>query len=245
VAVELRGKIALVTGAGQRVGRAIGLALAQEGCDLVAHYHASATGAQDLSRETERLGVRSAALQADLTDPSSLHQLFAAIDESMGGLDILVNSAAVMVRRDFGDVTDADWHATIDLNLKAAFFCIQRAADRMRRRGGGAIVNIGDVAGARPWPMFPVHSISKAGLDMLTQVAALALAPSIRVNAVAPGPVLRPETMSESRWDATVAALPLARAGSPQDVAAAVLFLLRNDYLTGTTLPVDGGNRLV
>jgi NAD(P)-dependent dehydrogenase (short-subunit alcohol dehydrogenase family) len=115
----------------------------------------------------------------------------------------------------------------------------------MSRRGGGAIVNIGDVAGARPWPRFPVHSISKAAIHMLTQVAALSLAPSIRVNAVAPGPVLRPETMSAARWESIVSTLPLHKGGTPQDVAEAVLFLLRNDYLTGTTLPVDGGSQLV
>jgi len=242
--VELRGKIALVTGAGQRVGRAIGLSLAQAGCDLVAHYHASADGARDLSRDAQGLGVRAIAFQADLTDPAELRRLFETIDTSMGGLDILVNSAAIMHRRDLRDVSEADWHATIDLNLKAAFFCVQEAALRMSKRGGGVIVNIGDVAGARPWPRFPVHSISKAGVEMLTQVAALSLAPSIRVNAVAPGPVLRPDSMSETRWESIVSSLPLHRSGTPQDVAEAVLFLLRNDYLTGTTLPIDGGSQL-
>jgi NAD(P)-dependent dehydrogenase (short-subunit alcohol dehydrogenase family) len=131
-----------------------------------------------------------------------------------------------------------DWDQTLDLNLKGAFFCLQQAAKRMRI---GAIVNISDVIGRRPWKRFPVHSISKAGLEMLTQVASLALAPDIRVNAIAPGLVLRPSTMDPARWEALSAKSPLQRSGTPKDIVEAVLFLLKNDYITGETLVVDGG----
>jgi pteridine reductase len=129
----------------------------------------------------------------------------------------------------------------MDLNLRAAFFCLQAAARRMQA-GGGAIVNISDVAGQRPWSRYPIHSISKAGVDMLTRSAALALAPSVRVNGVAPGPVEKPSRMAEGRWAEIGRAVPLGRPGSGDDVAAAVVFLLQNDYLVGETIAVDGGD---
>ncbi|MBM3122113.1 MAG: SDR family oxidoreductase, partial [Chloroflexi bacterium] len=150
---------------------------------------------------------------------------------------------AVMASGDLLKVTQADWDHTLNLNLKAAFFVLQQAALRLRRGGGGVIVNIADVAGLRPWPRFPVHSISKAALLALTQVAALGLAPDIRVNAVVPGAVLKPETMQAERWDALGRLLPLRRTGTPSDVARAVRFLMENEFVTGEALLVDGGNQ--
>ena len=243
--MELRGKIALVTGAGHRLGQSIALALAEKGCDLVVHYHRTSEEASQTVKEIEGQGVRAQAVSADLSQAEGLARLFRAVDEGCGGLDLLVNSAAVMRPAGLLTATEADWHQTIDLNLKAAFFCLQQAALRMRLRPeGGSIVNISDLAGLRPWPRFPIHSISKAGVEMLTRVAALALAPDIRVNAIAPGPVLKPETMSEARWQAIGQELPLHRPGSPSDVAQSVVFLFENDFITGETLVVDGGNQL-
>jgi len=231
--VELQGKIALVTGGAHRLGRALALALAEAGCDIALHYHASAGPAADTAGEIRSLGRRAVALPADLSSTQQIE-----------GLDILINSAAILEAVDLLDVSETDWQRTIDLNLKAAFFCLQQAARRMQRRGGGSIVNISDVAGLRPWARYPIHSISKAGIEMLTQVAALALAPDIRVNAVAPGPVLRPERMSAERWRSLGSRLPLQRTGTPDDITQAVLFLLRNDFMTGETITVDGGDRL-
>lgn len=242
--MELRGKTALVTGGAHRLGRAIALALAEAGCDIALHYHASLDQASETAGRIQALGRRAVPMPADLSAPAGIEGLFRSLDESFDGLDILVNSAAILEPAGLLDATEADWQRTIDLNLRAPFFCLQQAARRMRRRGGGAIVNISDIAGLRPWPRFPIHSISKAGTEMLTRVAALALAPDIRVNAVAPGPVLKPERMPAGRWEALGVGLPLQRTGSPADVTHTVLFLLRNDFVTGETVVVDGGDQL-
>ncbi len=242
--LDLVGRVALVTGGARRVGRAIALALAGEGARVVVHYNASAAEAEATVAEARANGATAIAVQADLTDRAAIARLFLAVDEAFGGLDILVNSAAVLEPADLLTATEVDWEQTIGLNLRAAFFCLQEAAARMKRNGGGVIVNISDVAGRRPWKRYPIHSISKAGVEMLTQVAALALAPRIRVAAVAPGPVMKPDRMSEARWAEIGASLPLQHAGTADDVARSVIFLLRNDYVTGETLPVDGGNGL-
>jgi NAD(P)-dependent dehydrogenase (short-subunit alcohol dehydrogenase family) len=242
--MELRGKSALVTGSAHRVGLEIALALARKGCDLTIHFHASSEAALETVRSVEALGARGFAVGADLRRVEDIRSLFLAIDERYGGLDVLVNSASIMQAVDILGATEEDWDRTIDTNLKGAFLCLQEAARRMRRRGSGVIVNIGDIAGMRPWPRFPIHSISKAGVEMLTQVAALALAPEIRVNAVVPGPVLKPERMSDERWLEIGAALPLKRAGTAEHVAEAVIFLLENDFATGSTVVVDGGDHL-
>jgi pteridine reductase len=240
--MQLEGKRAVVTGGAHRVGRHIVLALAARGCDLVVHYLHSLTEAEATVRQAEQAGARAVAVRADLRDHAGIESLFDAVDRR-GGLDVLVNSAAVLMPADLLDASYDDWRATIDLNLRAPFFCLQAAARRMRQRGG-AIVNISDVAGQRPWARYPIHSISKAGVDMLTRCAALALAPSIRVNGVAPGPVEKPTRMSDERWAEIGRALPLRRTGGGQDVAQAVVFLLEDDYLTGETIAVDGGDLL-
>lgn len=242
--MELRGKIALVTGSAHRVGREIALALAKMGCDLTIHYHASAAEALDTVRAIEACSAKGFAFRADLRRREEIVSLFQAIDDRYGGLDVLVNSASVMHSVDLLSATEEDWDRTVDLNLKGVFFCLQEAGRRMRERGSGAIVNIGDIAGLRPWSRFPIHSISKAGIEMLTRVAALALAPEVRVNAVVPGPVLKPQHMPEERWNEIGAALPMGRAGSAADVSEAVLFLLQNDFATGATLVIDGGDQL-
>jgi pteridine reductase len=239
--MNLEGKIALVTGGAHRVGRNIAQALAQEGCDVVVHFHRSRAEAEATVRELGQAGARAVAVQADLRDPAGINHLFGEIDRLRGRLDILVNSAAILTPVDLLTATYADWASTMDLNLRAAFFCLQAAARRMQP-GGGAIVNISDVAGQRPWRRYPIHSISKAGVDMLTRTAALALAPAIRVNGVAPGPVEKPARMPDDRWTEIGRALPLGRTGSGDDVAAAVVFLLKNDYLIGETIAVDGGD---
>lgn len=243
--MNLSGKTALVTGSAHRLGRVLAMALADRGCDLVVHFHKARSEVGATLEAIGTLGVRAVPVQADLSKVEGVHHLFQEIDQHFGGLDLLVNSAAVMQRADLALATEEDWDRTIDLNLKAAFFCLQEAAKRMRTRGGGAIVNISDIAGLQPWPQFAIHSISKAGIEMLTRVAAVALAPEIRVNAVAPGPVLKPDRMSEARWQEISQAVPLRRSGTPQDIAQAVVFLLENDFITGETLVVDGGSQLI
>lgn len=239
--MNLEGKIALVTGGAHRVGRHIALALAREGCDLVVHYHRSQAEAEATVRELNQAGAPAVAVQADLSQPAGIEHLFGEVDRLRGRLDILINSAAILTPVDLLTATYTDWASTMDLNLRATFFCLQAAARRMQTRGG-AIVNISDVAGQRPWRRYPIHSISKAGVDMLTRTAALALAPAVRVNGVAPGPVEKPKRMPDDRWTEIGKSVPLGRPGSGDDVAAAVVFLLQNDYVVGETIAVDGGD---
>jgi NAD(P)-dependent dehydrogenase (short-subunit alcohol dehydrogenase family) len=242
--MDLSGRTILVTGAARRLGRAIALELARAGARLLIHHSASDPEAAETCQAIRALGSQAQAFRADLRQQDQIKALFAQLD-SVGPLHALVNSAAVMLPGDLLSVSEDDWHATIDLNLKAAFFVLQQAALRIRAAGGGVIINIADVAGLQPMPRFPVHSISKAGVLSLTRVAALALAPDIRVNAIVPGPVLKPDRMSDARWESLGQALPLQRTGTPEDVARSVHFLLENDFITGEALIVDGGNQFI
>jgi NAD(P)-dependent dehydrogenase (short-subunit alcohol dehydrogenase family) len=244
--MELQGKVALVTGAAHRVGRDIALGLAREGMHVVVHYNVSADAAQQTLADVRALGVDAIAVKADQSYTPDVDKLFTAATSRFGRLDVLVNSAAIMERKAFLDITEADWDRTLDINLKGPFLCAQAAARLMLpREQGGAIINIADLAGLKPWPSYLHHSVSKAGIVMMTKVLALALGPTIRVNAVAPGPVAKPVGWTDERWEAHGATLPLRRTGAGQDVAEAVVFLLKADYITGEVVVVDGGSSLV
>ena len=205
------------------------------------HYHGSAEGAEATAREIRGAGRRAELLPADLSDAAAACRLAEQAARAFGRLDVVVNSAAIMVRQPVETVTPESWDATLDLNLRAVFFVSQGAVPSLKR-AKGKIVNLADVAGLEPWPAYVPHCVSKAGVVMLTKALARALAPDIAVNAVAPGPVLLPE-----EWDAATRehirdTTPLGRLGEPADVVAAVRFLLEgSDFITGTVLVVDGG----
>jgi pteridine reductase len=241
--MELAGRAALVTGAGRRLGRAIAVALGAQGMRVAVHYSSSAAGARETAEQIERAGGRAECLAADLTRPDAPGELVEAAAKALGGLDVLVNSAAVMVRTPIGDVTPADWDAMFALNLRAPFFAAQAAASHLARRGG-AIVNIADLAAFETWPAYIPHSVTKAGLVQMTRALARALAPRVRVNAVAPGAVLLPEAWPEAAAERLADTTPLERLGSPDDVTRAVVFLLESDYVTGETILVDGGRHV-
>lgn len=239
--MELRGRVALVTGAGRRLGRAMAAGLADRGMTLAIHHHASATGAQELQREVLATGGRAACFQADLTDAVAARALPGRVVKEFGRLDVLVNSAAVMHRLSFEATTPEQWDAVLDLNLRAAFFCTQGAASALKT-ARGKVVNLADLAGLEPWPGFAAHSVSKAGVVMLTKVLARSLAPDVTVNAIAPGAVLVPEEYDAEERDRLARATPLRRLGSPSDVVSALLYLLEGgDFVTGEVLVVDGG----
>jgi pteridine reductase len=239
--MELAGRVALVTGAGRRLGRSIAAALARQGMRLALHHHASAGGAAGLRDEIRAAGGDAECLAADLRDAEAARALPGRVLERFGRLDVLVNSAAVMHRLRLEETSPQQWDDILNLNLRAVFFCTQGAAPALRD-AHGSVINLGDVGGLEPWPGFAAHSVSKAGVVMLTRVLALSLAPEVRVNAIAPGAVLVPETYDQAARDALVQSTPLRRLGSPGDVTAAVLYLLeRGDYITGTVLTVDGG----
>ncbi len=241
--MELRGKCALVTGAGQRIGRAIAYGLIRRGVHVAIHYHRSEHGAKATAMEAEVAGVKVARLKADLTDAAAAEALAARAREALGGLDIAILSAAVMDRRPLEDVTPAAWDAVMNLNLRGTFFAAKGAAAAMGEQGG-AIVTLADIAAWQRWKHYPTHVISKAGVVTLTELLAKILAPKIRVNAIAPGAVLLPSDWDDEARRKLVASTPLGRLGTPDDVVRAVLFLLENDYVTGTTLVVDGGRLL-
>jgi pteridine reductase len=240
--MELEGRTALVTGAGRRIGRAIATALGERRMRVAVHYHGSADGARQTAADIERAGGSAAVFPADLREPLGPKRLVDAVAATFGTLDVLVNSAAVMQRQPLDAVTPADWDATFALNARAPFFT--SLAARAHMAGGGAIVNIADLAAFETWPAYIPHGLSKGVVVTMTRALARTLAPTIRVNAVAPGAVLLPEG-----WDAEAAerlrhTTPLERLGSANDVVGAVIYLLEADYVTGETIVVDGGRHV-
>jgi len=242
--MELRGRVALVTGAGRRLGRAMAAALAGRGVSIAIHHHASSDGAEALRQEVVQAGGRAACFEADLTDAAAARALPERVVQEFGQLDILVNSAAVMHRLGFEETTPDAWDAIVNLNLRAVFFCTQGAAPALKA-AGGKVINLADLAGLEPWPGFAAHSVSKAGVVMLTKVLARSLAPQVTVNAIAPGAVLVPEEYDAEERERLARATPLRRLGSPSDVIAALLYLLEGgDFVTGEVLVVDGGRHI-
>jgi NAD(P)-dependent dehydrogenase (short-subunit alcohol dehydrogenase family) len=240
---ELRGKVVLVTGGARRVGKGIVLGFARAGAHVAIHHSASPDEAAATADEARALGVRAWVVQADFADRTQVTPAIEAAAAHFGRLDVLVNSASVFGSGDFLDLPADDWQQALDINLSAPFYATQAAARLMRDAEiAGCIVNIADNSGLRPWPKRPQHSVSKAGLIMLTQVSAAALAPyQIRANAIVLGPVLPSPGMSDTYWQAVEQRLPLKRAGSVEDPAQTAVFLASNDFITGATLHVDGG----
>lgn len=241
--MELRGRVALVTGAGHRIGQAIALALGERGMNVAVHFNATAAGAESTVRQLSQMGVRTQLFQADLVDAAAPDKLIADAAAAFGGLDVLVNSAAIMRRTPFGEVTAEDWDTIIALNLRAPFLLSQAAAPLLRKQHG-SIVNIADLAAYETWPGYLPHGISKSGIVHMTRGLARVLAPEIRVNAIAPGTVLLPDDWTDRDRERLDRTTPLARQGSPADVTQAVLYLLDADYVTGETIIVDGGRHV-
>ena len=242
--MELRGRVALVTGAGRRLGQAMARALAGRGMTLAIHHHASSEGARALRDEVTAAGGRAECFAADLTDARAARALPVRVADALGRLDVLVNSAAVMYRLGLEETTPEQYDTVFDLNLRSVFFCTQGAAPALRA-ARGKVVNLADLAGLQPWPGFAAHSVSKAGVVMLTKVLARSLAPEVTVNAIAPGAVLVPEDYDAEERERLARATPLGRLGSPDDVVAALLYLLEGgDFVTGEVLTVDGGRIL-
>jgi pteridine reductase len=241
--MEVNGQVALVTGAGVRVGRAIALGLARVGMHVAVHYHASAEDAEATAAEARALGVEAETFAADLgAGAGEAKRLVAEVDRRWGRLDVLVNSAAIFPRTPLDSIDEAVWDRTLAVNLKGPFFTAWHAAGLIKRSGGGSIVNLADWAGLRPYKNYLPYVISKGGIITMTKALAKELAPEIRVNAVAPGPVLMPEDMSEAAIERAIEGTLVKRLGSPDDVVEAVVFLVaRTDFVTGHVLVVDGG----
>jgi pteridine reductase len=241
--MTLDGRVTLVTGGAIRVGRAIVEGLAADGATLAVHHHGSASEARALVAELRSRGRRAEAFRADLTDDAQLATLVADVERTLGPIEVLVNSAAQFTRAPFLDtdasMLDAEWR----LNARAPFLLTRAVARGMLERRDGVVVNVLDIGGALvPWRNYSAYCMTKAAMQMLTQVLALELAPHVRVNGVAPGTVLPPESLGAQEREQLRARIPLQRFGTAEDVAATVRFLITGpDFVTGQVIAVDGG----
>jgi len=242
-AKKLLGRVALVTGSGKRLGRAVALRLAAEGANVAVHYGRSEAEARTVVAEIEAMGRRAGAFSAELTDVQAIQKLVNDVAGHFGRLDILINSAANFLETKFGATTEASWDASLDTNLKAPFFCAQAAAPYLAASGDGVIINFADIGGLMGWREFLPHSISKTGIILMTRVLAKELAPKVRVNAIAPGTITMPGDPPEWETD-FIRQAPLKKSGKPDDVADAVMYLIGAGFVTGHVLVLDGGRTL-
>ena len=243
---DLRGQVLLITGGARRVGAAIVRALHGAGASVLIHYRTSGSAARDLAAELNGLRRGSAAVHAaDLQDGGAPGELVAATLREFGRIDILINNASTFYPTPIGQVTASQWDDLFCSNLKAPLFLSQAAAPALRERRG-LIINMVDIHGLRPLRSHTVYSTAKAGLAMQTRALALELGPEIRVNGIAPGPVLWPETSIDAALkDEIIAKTALKRHGTPRDVARTALFLAQDaPYITGQIIAVDGGRSI-
>lgn len=241
-----KGKVALVTGGAHRVGRALTLMLAQAGAHVVINYNGAAAAAEETLLEVRALGVDALAVQCDVSDWPAVQEMAGIVERHFGGVDIIVNSASYFGKTPFPSTDPAvmsTYHKVTRILLDGAYYVCNRLVPGMMARGEGAIVNIVDLSAWEPWPNFLAHSVGKAGLLAMTRQLALELAPKVRANAVAPGPVLPPPGYIEEQKAASARRTLLGRWGSPEDVALAVKFLVEADFVTGEVITVDGGER--
>ena len=235
---------ALVTGGARRPGLAFAEALAEDGLAVAVHYGRAAEEAEAVVAGIRHAGGEAEAFGADLRDADAAKALPGRVVARFGRLDVLVNSAAEMERRTVAETTVEDWDATMALNLRAPFLVAQQAAPHLKATQG-RIVNIADLSGFEPWRNYVAHSVSKAGVVMLTKVLAVALAPEITVNGIAPGTVLVPDDYDDARRTFLSETTPLGRLGTPGDAVAALRYLVHHaPFVTGDTIVVDGGRLL-
>ncbi|MCA9004649.1 MAG: SDR family oxidoreductase [Planctomycetaceae bacterium] len=243
--LNLEGKVAVITGAAVRIGRAMALALAEAGVDLCIHYHHSNEAAEETCEEVSTRGREAICVSADLSDPVTASvAIFEAAVTRFGKVDILINSASVFENKGLTDSTESDWDSHLDINLKAPFFLSQRFAEQLQSGQTGQIVNIVDWRAQRAGKGHLAYRISKAGLVTLTECLALELAPAIQVNAIAPGAILPPPGEDRSYLDQRAQKVPLQRAGNTDEICSALLYLLRSEFVTGEVLTVAGGEQL-
>lgn len=238
----LQGQAAIVTGGARRIGRAIALALADAGANVVVNYRSSESEAKKTAREIEAKGSRGLVVQADISEPAEAKRLVEAAHKAFGRVDILVNNAGIFERATLDETTPDQWDRFMAVNLKAQFFSAQAAAPLMRARKRGKIVNIASLGGLEAWPAFIPYCVSKAGVIHLTRCLARALGPEIQVNCVCPGSIQFPGEEPDQSY---IRRAVLKKTGEARDIAQAVLYLVsQSDFVTGQALVVDGGYSL-
>jgi NAD(P)-dependent dehydrogenase (short-subunit alcohol dehydrogenase family) len=241
--VNIEGKTALITGGAHRVGKAITLALAQAGANVVVNFHSSAAAAEETANEAQKYGVDALAIQCDVANADQVSAMIAAANDTFGGVDILINSASLFQPTPLPTDDYTAWHRVFDISVHGAFYCANGVARHMVQQGEGVIVSIVDGSAWQPYPNFAAHSVGKAALLALTRQLALELGPAVRVNAVSPGPVLAPPGFTDLEIQEIAAGTLLERWGTAADVTEAVLFLVRANYISGDVIVVDGGEQ--
>ncbi len=242
--MDINNRVALVTGGAKRVGKAIALGLAASGADVFIHYNSSAGPAEETLAEIQALGVRGAIGSVDLGNSATAPDLIAMATEALGPVSLLVNSASGFATDTIEDITIEGWRRTQDLTLATPVFLSQAFAAALPGGVSGAVINITDVRTLTPYQKHFSYVIAKGGIDTFTRTAALQLAPQIRVNAVALGVILPPPGEDAAYVEELAAQLPLERVGGTDPVVAAVLHLMRNDFITGEIVRLDGGSHL-
>ncbi len=243
--MEIAGSVVLITGAAQRVGRALALDLAERGAHIAFSYYLESEPWRATAEAIERLGVRSFTMQVDVTKAGQVRALAQAVLQHFGRVDVLINNASIWLKKPALEISEAEWDAEMNLNVKAPFMMAQAIAPHMIARGCGLIINITDLSAFQAWPGYAHHSASKAALVALTKVLALEWAPQVRVNAIAPGTVLLPDDADDAKRQWAIEKSALKRIGSPEDVARTVRYLIEEDFATGAVYFVDGGRSLV
>jgi len=242
--MDIDGKVAIVTGGAVRLGKALALALAKEGARLVVHYGSSAGAARETVRAIEALGSQAVAIQADLGQPTQAPAIVERAAAHFGQVDILVNSAAIFEPGRWDDTTEENWDQHFCINLKSPFFLSQAFAKHVGRERPAHIVNIADWRGVRPGTDHVAYTLTKAALIAMTRSLALALAPNIQVNAIAPGMILPPPGKDQAYLQRWAHQIPAQRVGSPEEIARTLIFLVRSDFVTGDLIYVTGGQHL-
>lgn len=238
--------VIFVTGSADRLGKAIALLMAQRGARLIIHYYSGKDKVLGTVEEITAAGCKPLTVQGDLSIPSTWENIRDKILHAYGKLDVLVNNAAVFYKTPLFEISEAQWDHFMNVNLKGAFWGCKIFGEVMFRQKQGKIINIADIAAEQVWPGYIPYSVSKAGLIALTRGMARALAPHVAVNAITPGLVLPDEGFDEKKQHALVEKIPLKHAGSAQDVANAVAFLVEgSNFITGETIKIDGGRTLV
>lgn len=242
--MKINDSVVLITGAATRVGRYVARHLAERGAGIAFSYYLEDEPWEEAKAEFEAYGRSSFARQVEIRDREQVVNLIHGTVQALGRLDVLINSASVWLKSPMMEISEADWDLAMEVNVKGPFMCSQAAAKVMQEQGAGVIINITDISAFQVWEGYAHHAASKAALVSLTKYMAMELAPTIRVNAIAPGTVMLPEGASDAKRAWAVSKSVLGRIGSPEDVARMAEFLIENDFITGSVHFVDGGRAL-
>ncbi len=243
--MQINESVILITGAATRVGRELSLYFARRGANISFSFYQDVEPWQETKRDIEALGVKCFAKKVEVRDRNQILALAEQTQNQFGKIDVLINNASIWLKTPFLEISESDWDLSLDVNLKGPFLCSQAVAPYMVQNGHGVIINITDISAFQVWTGYAHHAASKAGLVSLTKSMAVELAPTIRVNAIAPGTVLLPPNALPAKVEWAVEKSVLKRVGSPEDVAQVAQLIIENDFITGAVYQIDGGRSLV